>query len=222
MKKLALFLCTGMVIASLTACGGNEAGNGQNSSEAGNSATGSSAAGSTADSSAVGSTTENSSGENLDHNYAEGWTEEMEGIKAAVTEALGDDYFPNMPLEPDMLEGLFGITADMYDDYFAELPMISTNVDALVIIKAKDDKAEEVEGALNAYRNAQVSNTMQYPQNVGKVQASIVERIGNYVCYVQLGGDVMDALESGDEAVILHCKEANDLVLDIIGQKVQQ
>lgn len=226
MKKLVVCLCTGMMIAGLTACGGNDANDGQSSSAVGSSAVGNSAAtNSTVENPTTASTgaatTESSSEESIDHNYEEGWTEEMEGVKAAIVEELGDNYFPNAPLFPDMLENIFGITADMYDDYLAELPMISTNVDTLVIVKAKEDKVKEVEDALNAYRDIQVSNAFQYPRNIGIVQASRIDRIGNYVCFAQLGGELTGIEENGDEAVILHCQELNELVIEIIGQNVQ-
>lgn len=217
MKKLVVYLCTGMMIAGLAACGGNDANDGQSSSAMGSSAEGSSAVESAAEASKESSSAE----EGIDHNYAEGWTGEMEGVKAAIVEQLGDNYFPNMAVEPDMLEVLYGITADMYDDYFAEIPMISTNVDTLVIIKAKEDKVKEVEDALNAYRDIQVSNAFQYPRNIGIVQGSRIERIGNYVCFVQLGGELTGVEENGEEAVILHCQDLNELVIEIIGQNVQ-
>lgn len=155
------------------------------------------------------------------HDYSQGWTEEMEAVKTAVTDLLGDNYFPNMPLDPDMLENSFGITTDMFEDYLAELPMISTNVDTLVVVKAAEGQVDAVEEALNSYRNAQVSNTMQYPQNLGKIQASKVEKFDDYVIFTMLGGDVMDFLDQGDEAVITHCQEINDSVIDSIKEVLQ-
>ena len=155
------------------------------------------------------------------HDYSEGWTEEMEAVKTAVTDLLGDNYFPNMPLDPEMLEILFGITTDMFEDYLAEMPMISANVDTLVVVKAIEGQGDAVEEALNTYRDAQVSNTMQYPQNVGKVQASKVERIGNYAIFTMLGGDVGDLLDQGDEVVITHCQEVNDSVIEAIKAVLQ-
>lgn len=149
-------------------------------------------------------------------NYAEGWSDEMEAMKTAVTDLLGDNYFPNMALEPDMLEALVGITPDMYDDYFAEIPMISTNVDTLIVVKAAEGQGDAVEETLKAYRDGQVGATMQYPQNVGKIQASKVERSGDYVIFALLGGDIMDLLDEGDAAVITYCQEINDDVIQTI------
>lgn len=148
--------------------------------------------------------------------YEEGWSEEMEKLKNAVVEALEGDYWPDMPMMPDMLEMTFGITSDMYDDYMAESPMISANVDTLLIVRAKDDKVETVRGAVEAYRETQINDALQYPMNVGKVQASRIETIGNYVVFVQLGGDTEQAAEDGDEAVVAMCQEINDKAIEAI------
>lgn len=176
--------------------------------------------------SAAGDTATGSSGESTPAGGEEeewnGWSEEMNDLKTAVTDALGENYWPDTAVEPDVLEMLFGLTADMYDDYLAEMPMISTNVDMLVVVKAKEGKADTVEAQLTAYRESKVNSTMQYPMNIGKIQASRVERIGDYVCFVQLGADTMEASEESDEAVIAMCQEANELVIGIITEKVQQ
>ena len=135
---------------------------------------------------------------------------------------LGENYWPNTQIPAEMLEGTYGINADMYDEYLGEMPMISTNVDTLLIIKAKDGQVEAVETALNAYRDAQVEDTMQYPMNVGKVQASRIETFGNYVCFVQLGADTMELSEQGDEVVIEHCQQENEKALDAIEKTLAQ
>lgn len=144
----------------------------------------------------------------------------MTALRSAVVEAVGqDNYWPDMPMEADMLETFFGITSDLYEDYMAESPMISANVDTLVIVKAKEEQADAVLEILNGYRENLVNDTMQYPQNLGKIQASQVEKIGNYVIFVQLGGG---AIESGDEEEVLtKCQEANKLALDAIRSNVE-
>lgn len=152
---------------------------------------------------------------------AEGWSQEMEDLKAAAVEAAEEGgYWPDMALEPDMLEMSFGISADMYEDYMAEMPMMSAHVDTLVIIRAKDDKVEAVREALEAYREAKVNDTMQYPMNLGKIQASRVETIGSYVMFVQLGGDTTQAEEKGEEAVVALCQERNDKVIEAVRAKL--
>ena len=140
----------------------------------------------------------------------------MEDLKAALVEALGENYWPNTEIPADFLKDIYGVSEDMYEEYYAEMPMISTNVDTVIIVKAKEDQVTAVEDALNAYREVMVNDTMQYPMNVGKIQASRIETFGQYVCFVQLGADTMEASETGDEAVIEQCQQANELALEVI------
>ena len=153
---------------------------------------------------------------------ATGWSEEMSALKQTVVDALGENYWPNMPMDASYLEGMYGITADMYDDFLGEIPMISTNVDTLLIIKAKDGKVEAVEEALNAYRDMLVSDTMQYPTNLGKIQASRIQSFGNYVCFVQLGADNLADEDMTEEESLVACQEQNELALEVIGKTVPQ
>lgn len=146
----------------------------------------------------------------------------MADIKAAVVEALGENYWPNMEVDAQLLSDMFGITEDLYDDYLAEMPAISTNVDTLLVIKAKEGQLEALEAAVNAYRERMVGDTMQYPMNLGKIQASMIETIGDYVCFVQLGADVTEAMDVSDEAVIEHCQEANEAALEAIRNVLAQ
>ena len=98
--------------------------------------------------------------------------------------------------------------------------MISNHVDTLVVVKAKADQVEAVENALNTYRDVQINDSLQYPMNMGKIQASCVETIGDYVLFVQLGGETdMDAAE---EEVIAGCQALNQSVVEAIRQKLQQ
>ena len=224
MKKIVLYVCVGAMLLGLTACGGDDqANNGteQSTQPSVEATVESGAEESKSESEATTESTPAEEGTVMD--VTNGWSEEMETIKAAIIDAVGEEgYIPNtMPLDQEMLEMSTGVTADMYEDYLAEMPMMSAHVDTLLIIKAKDDKVEDVEAALSAYREAKVSDTMQYPANVGKIQASRIERIGNYVCFVQLGGDTMAAAESGDEAVIEQCQHANELVIEVINQNVE-
>lgn len=220
MKKIMLGLCAGLLILSMAACGNNgDENDGQGSSGNVSGSTPSGGGSSPAQSDGSGSNDAGTGSEGYD--YSEGWTEEMTAVRDAVVDALGENYLPSMALMPDMLEGIVGIKSDLYDDYLAEMPMISANVDTLLIIKAKDGKVDEVEKALNNYRDAQISNTMQYPMNIPKIQASRVEKIGNYLCFVMLGGDIMDELEKSDEAAILYCQGENDRVIEILKEKLE-
>ena len=221
MKKISLYVCLTMMLFGLAACGGDDRADA--STEQTTQSTEATVESTVETSQPEASTDSAATGEETVIDISNGWSEEMENIKAAIIEAVDEEgYVPNvMPLDQEMLEMSVGITADMYEDYLAEMPMMSAHVDTLLIIKAKDDKVEDVEAALTAYRDAKVSDTMQYPTNVGKVQASRIERIGNYVCFVQLGGDTMAAAESGDAAVIAQCTQANELVIEVTNQNVE-
>ena len=137
-------------------------------------------------------------------------------IQAAVAGALGDNYWPNMDIPAEFLAETYGVTEDLHDEYIAQMPMISTNVDTLIVVKAKEGSEQAVEDALNAYHQMMVDDTMQYPMNLGKIQAGQVKTFGRYVCFVQLGADVMTQMEEGDEAVIAHCEQENAKALEAI------
>lgn len=146
-----------------------------------------------------------------------GWSEEMSTLRAAVVEELGEDYWPNTQLPREMLEMTYGLTSDMYEDYMGESPMISANVDTLLIVKAAEGQADAVEEALQNYRTDLVENSLQYPMNIPKVQGSMVERIeDDYVCFVLLGADVEAAAEQGDEAAVAYSRKQNQRAIDAI------
>lgn len=220
MKKLILFVCTGVLVLGLTACGKGATEDDLSSGasqETSQEESGEETSGNTSAEESSGTEPGDIAGGGEE---AAGWSEEMTALRSAVVEAVGqDNYWPDMPMEADMLETFFGITSDLYEDYMAESPMISANVDTLVIVKAKEEQADAVLEILNGYRENLVNDTMQYPQNLGKIQASQVEKIGNYVIFVQLGGG---AIESGDEEEVLtKCQEANKLALDAIRSNVE-
>lgn len=219
MKKLYVLLTLGVLACGMMACGN---GNDETSSteqtqtvETQNQETETTSA--TEDT----TTSETEIQENV-MDVTEGWSEEMTVIRQAVADALGDQYWPDMQVDAETLEMIYGITPDMYDDYMAEMPMMSTNVDTLLIIKAKDDKVETVEEALNAYRDTLVADTMQYPTNLGKIQASRVAKYGNYVCFVQLGGDNLADEDMTEEESLTACQAQNDAALAAIEANVSQ
>ena len=230
-KKTIALLCAALLAVSATACGGN----GKDGSSDAESSTGQESGGESSEESvpseSMGTPSESvetssesaetpsdgagAEGDGTD-GIEEGWSQEMEQLKAAAVEAAEGGYWPDMALQPDMLEMSFGIPSDMYDDYMAEMPMMSAHVDTLLIVKAKEDKLETVQEIVEDYREAKVNDTMQYPMNLGKIQASQVETIGNYVVFVMLGGDTTDVEEQGDEAVVKTCQERNGKVIEAI------
>lgn len=196
MKKKAIIFLTAALLFSMTACGNKKDDN----------------KGETLPS---GDTTEN------DSTYEESSTDygagvDIQDIKKALTDEFGDNYWPDTEISKEMLKDIYGVSEDLYEEYYGESPMISTNVDTVLVVKAKEDQVAAVEEALNEYRSKLVNDTMQYPMNIGKIQASRIETFGSYVCFVQLGADTMEASENGDEAVIEKCQQDNELALEII------
>lgn len=141
-------------------------------------------------------------------------------LQAAVADELGEDYWPDTDIPAEYLSEAYGVTEDLYEEASAQMPMISGNVDTLIIVKAKEGSEQKVEDALNAYKEYNTTEALQYPSNIGKVQAAQIKTFGRYVCFVQLGAD-MDGLadegtEEGDAAAIKHCEQVNANALSVI------
>lgn len=140
----------------------------------------------------------------------------MEDLREAVLEVLAVNYWPDNHVPETDFQEKYGLTQDMYEDYFAEEAVVETSADALVIVKAAPGRAEEVEKALNDYRQSQVDRTDTTPENAVKHNASRIEVFGSYVCFVQLGADLTTLMEQGEEAVMTRCQEENEKALDAI------
>lgn len=112
---------------------------------------------------------------------------DIKEIHTAVKDSLGEDYVPNMDLDEETLENMLGVKAEDIEEFIAQTPMISVSVDTFIAIKAKEGKADTIEEALNSYRKNLVENSMQYPMNLAKVNASEVVRHGDYLFFIMLG-----------------------------------
>lgn len=144
----------------------------------------------------------------------------MNEIKNAVLEVLGDNYWPDKQLTAEELELETGITGDMYDDFLAEEQNIETDIDTMIIIKAKKDYVAEVEAMLNEYRETLMLKYKDRPQELGKVEASRIEIVDSYISFVQLGADTAAAAEAGDEEVIALCQQENEKAVDMIEKTI--
>lgn len=217
MKKLAVFLMTATLILGLAGCSNRNEGND-------GSQTGDNLESSVADT-ASDPVSEPESDQQPEDDSSQmpedGISEQMSAIRQAVVDVLGDNYWPNTQIPPEYLES-YGLTSDMYVDFWGEMPMISVNIDTLIVIQANEGKIDAVEEVLNSYRDTLVNDTMQYPKNVGIIQASRIEIVGDYACFVQLGADTTEAMDAGDEAVISHCQELNETALEAIERVIQQ
>lgn len=134
-------------------------------------------------------------------------------LREEVADELDEDYWPNMDIPAEMLEEVYGVAPGLYEEAAAQMPMISANVDTLIIMKAKEGSEKEVEEALLSYQQYSQEDAVQYPSNIGKILASQVKTFGRYVCFVQLGGDISrleeEASGDGNAAVINHCEQIN-------------
>lgn len=214
MKKYLIGLCLGILVMGMTACGAKEnPDGGQN--------TGVQDSQGTQQGTPSAEMPSSESGPQGGASDAEGgWSAEMQAVRDAVAAELGENYWPDMQVPKEQLEAIIGISSDVYEDYFFEMPMMSAHVDAILVVKAKEGQTESLEKAVKAYQENLKSDTMQYPMNIGKIQASKVETAGQYVCFVQLGGETVGVDEKGDEAVIAYCQEQNDKALEIIKQNL--
>ena len=144
----------------------------------------------------------------------------MSKIKNEVVNILGENYWPDKQLTVAELRTETGITEEMYDDFLAEKMNIETDIDIMIILKAKAEYLPEIEKMLNAYRDSLLVKYRERPQELGKVQVSRIEVIEPYICFVQLGADTEAAIEKGDEEVIALCQQENERAVDIIEKTI--
>ena len=112
---------------------------------------------------------------------------DIKEVHTAIKEALGEDYRADRDLEAEELEGIVKVKAEDMEEYIAQAPMISVGVDTFIAIKAKEGKADAIEEGLNNHRKYLVEDSMQYPMNIAKINASKVIRHGDYIFFLLLG-----------------------------------
>lgn len=141
-------------------------------------------------------------------------------LREEVKEELGERYWPEISISEEELENETGITRDMYIEFLAEEPGTETNMDRLIIIHAKEDYVGAVEQALEDYRLKMIEENQKYPQNLCKVEASRMETIENYICFVQLGADTSIVAGKGKDDIIAYCLEENERAVDILEKAI--
>ena len=195
MKKIiAIFAAAALFASALTACSNNNDQKPEDSSSSSSSTT--------------PEQQENEGDQSADNTDGEGEGEgENEGgnssdeegatqqILDAIKAAYGDNYAPNAEIPEELLSSMYNLDPDSYTEVAAEMPMISTNVDTVIIVKAASGKAGDVEAALNSYRDYLINESLQYPMNVAKVNAAKVVANGDYVAFLLLG-----AMDERDDA----------------------
>lgn len=141
-------------------------------------------------------------------------------LKDSVKELLGDQYWPEVDLTKEELEQRTGITEDMYVDFLAEKQVLDAHIDTMIIIHAKEAHVGEVEQALEKYRADIIEQNKNYPQNLCKAEASRMETIEDYVCFVQLGADTTIVADKGEDAMIAYCQEENERALYVLEKEI--
>ncbi len=137
-------------------------------------------------------------------------------LKDGVKELMGDQYWPEVDLTGEELEAKTGITEDMYVDFLAERQVLDSHIDTMIIIQAKEAQVGAVEQALERYRSNLIEENKEHPQNLCKAQASRMETIENYVCFVQLGADTTVVADKGEDEIIAYCQEENERALYVL------
>ena len=207
-KFIAIFAVAAMLTAALTACGNNNEQNPEDSSSSSSSTTpqeqenegdnegdSDNEGDNENEGDSEGEGEGDSEGEGDNSADEEGATQKiLEAIKAAY----GDDYAPNAEIPEDLLSSMYGLDPDTYTEAVGEMPLISTTVDTVIIVKAAEGKTGDVEAALNSYRDYLINESLQYPMNVAKVNATKVVANGDYVAFLLLGAydDRDDASDS--------------------------
>ena len=141
-------------------------------------------------------------------------------LKDSVKELLGDKYWPEVNVTKEELEQKTGITEEMYVDFLAEKQVLDSHIDTLIIIHAKEAHVGEVEQALEKYRKDIIEQNQNYPQNLCKAEASRMETIENYVCFVQLGADTTIVADKGEDEMIAYCQEENERALYVLEKEI--
>lgn len=180
MKKiLAIIITAALLASSLTACsgGGNQ------------------------ETETTPASSENTSSDNADTSAPEdtnapdntGETDEPTGdgeaakVLDAIKTAYGDDYLPTMPIDEFYLTSVLGMEESSFTDFAGEVPMISAHADMAIIVKAADGKKGDVKAKLEAYQAYLTEESMQYPMNLAKINASKVLENGDFLGFIILG-----------------------------------
>lgn len=141
-------------------------------------------------------------------------------LKDSVKELMGDQYWPEIDLTKEELEQKTGITEDMYVDFLAEKQVMDAHIDTMIIIHAKEAEVGAIEAALERYRENIIEENRSHPQNLCKAQASRMETIENYVCFVQLGADTTIVADKGEDEIIAYCQEENERALYVLEKEI--
>ena len=152
----------------------------------------------------------------VDHNQM------IQNVAQFLKETLGIMYVPDMQMQNDeyYMQDTLGLDASWYDAAYVEVPMMSFGADKFIMIHPTEGNLENVQNAVNAYKQAQIEDTFQYPSTMTQRQAALVETIGDYVCYMIFTGVAGDMWEADEATQIQAYTDANDQVKQMVAAVV--
>jgi|GEM_PF-4669554 len=131
----------------------------------------------------------------------------------AVRDHFGEDYLPATPIQEQQLKEVHGLDPEWAEDYYAEGPMWTMGVDVMIAVSIKDGHKDDVQAAMEAYKEYLINDSFQYPVNMPKAQATKTHYVGDYAFLILLS----TPYEGEDEGEALaHYESVNQEAIDII------
>ena len=152
----------------------------------------------------------------VDHNQM------IQNVAQFLKESFGSMYVPDMQMQEDAayMQDTLGLDASWYDAAYVEVPMMSFGADKFIMIHPTEGNLENVQNAMESYKQAQIADTFQYPSTMTQRQAALVATIGDYVCYMIFTGFAGDLWEMDEASQIQAYAEANNQVKQMIAAVV--
>ena len=144
----------------------------------------------------------------------------MRELRKSVMEMLGENYWPNALYTAEEFEELTGISEEMYHSFLAEYEHTEAGTDMMILVEAKEEDVTNVELLLDKYREKLLKIYEKQPLNHAKVEASRIEVIDNYICFVQLGADTSALKDADEDALVSFCQNQNEQALDILEKRL--
>lgn len=144
----------------------------------------------------------------------------LEEIHNKIKENLGDNYVATMSYDSQMVEEMFGVSADWYDAAIAQGPMMSAHNDKFLAFHATEGNLENIEKALQTF-SEQIKTDFTYPMHVTKSQGCVVETVGDYVFFVMLGF-IDDMAYDEESEMIAAYTDINNSLIDIAKEVIGQ
>ena len=152
----------------------------------------------------------------VDHNQM------IQNVAQYLKETFDATYAPDMQMQEDeaYMKDELGLDASWYDAAYVEVPMMSFGADKFIMIHPTEGNLENVQNAMESYKQAQIEDTRQYPSTIPQRQAALVTTIGDYVCYMIFTGFVGDLWEADTATQIQMYSDANEQVKQMIAAVV--